>query len=419
LHGKISTSDSSIPIEKCYACHSDHQGSDFSPAQAALDDFDHSITGFSLIRHQVDYDASPIACEACHDFLASNQDIKSGNKVDTNQKCQLCHAARDLAFMDAHTGEFGPTCTGCHDGVDRMVDFDHQQTDFPLDGIHTQIECTACHVDAAKMIRFEGISGRCSACHLEPAMHAGVFSSDCEACHNTQAWVPASLEGASFDHAVQTRFSLARHQKDYAGSPMECSTCHTSDLTSLDNSTCIDCHRDHDAPFMQDHLLQFGESCMDCHDGVDRLSNFDHNRFFLLEGRHAQIECQSCHGTPPQPVRYVGTPTACSGCHAEPEIHAGVFGLECQDCHSSDAWSPALLQVHTFPLDHGGQGVVECQVCHPAAYVEYTCYGCHEHDPQEISAKHQEEGISMDELPDCTRCHPTGLEDEAEEGGGD
>jgi hypothetical protein len=218
---------------------------------------------------------------------------------------------------------------------------------------------------------------------------------------------------------LQTRFSLVRHQQDYAGSPMECSTCHTSDLANMDASMCIDCHRTHDEPFMQAHLTQFGSNCVDCHDGVDRLSNFDHNRFFPLEGKHAQIECQACHGAPPDPVRYVGTPSTCVSCHAEPEIHAGVFGLECQDCHSSEAWSPAMLQIHSFPLDHGGQGTIECQVCHPTTYVEYTCYGCHEHDPQEMLSKHQEEGISAEELPDCTRCHPTGLEDEAEEGGND
>jgi hypothetical protein len=408
LHGKISTGGSGIPIEKCYACHSDHQGRDFSPAKAALNYFEHDVTVFSLIRHQVDFDASPLDCEACHADWA-------GSDAEINTKCDSCHATRDQDFMNTHRDEFGTACTDCHDGVDRMVDFDHQQTSFPLTGGHSHVQCTACHVEATNLMRFEGISGRCADCHTEPALHAGLFSSNCEDCHTALAWSPAVLDGAIFDHAAQTRFSLARHLQDYDGIPFSCKSCHTQDLASMPAETCIDCHRNHDTSFMEEHLVQFGGGCLECHDGVDRMRNFDHNLVFPLDGRHAQIECQACHGSPPQPVRYAGTPTACADCHAEPEIHAGVFGLECQNCHHTDAWIPALLQNHSFPLDHGEQGMLACQVCHPTAYVEYTCYGCHEHDPLETLSKHLEEGISEDELPNCTSCHPTGREDEAEE----
>jgi hypothetical protein len=288
-----------------------------------------------------------------------------------------------------------------------MADFDHNLTDFQLLGAHLAASCAACHQEN----NFEDLSVDCIDCHNEPAAHQGVFPEDCAVCHNPQAWAPAQLDGAPFDHATQSGFSLARHEQDFAGSSISCASCHPADVHELEPAACVNCHSDHDPAFMDDHIVQFGDSCMDCHDGVDRMHDFDHASVFPLDGRHAEIECAACHVD----RVYSGTPQACVDCHAEPEIHAGFFGLECQYCHTSAGWSPARLQNHTFPLDHGGQGEVECQVCHATVYADYTCYGCHEHEPAKIEEKHREEGISMEELSKCITCHPTGREDE--EGG--
>ena len=142
------------------------------------------------------------------------------------------------------------------------------------------------------------------------------------------------------------------------------------------------------------------------------MTHFDHNQVFVLDGRHAEIGCGNCHGTDPQTVVYTGLPGRCVDCHAEPEIHAGFFGVECQECHETSAWSPAFLKEHAFPLDHGAQGPSECALCHPSVFTEYTCYGCHDHNEADMINKHIEEGISMADLPNCAECHPTGQEDE-------
>ncbi len=92
---------------------------------------------------------------------------------------------------------------------------------------------------------------------------------------------------------------------------------------------------------------------------------------------------------------------------------AGFFGLKCQYCHSAQAWSPAKLQIHSFPLDHGNQGEIACQVCHPSTYAEYTCYGCHDHQAEAITLSHLKAGISEAELPACATCHPGGLKEKA------
>jgi hypothetical protein len=156
---------------------------------------------------------------------------------------------------------------------------------------------------------------------------------------------------------------------------------------------------------MQEHLAEFGTDCLTCHDGVDRMANFNHNDFFSLYGSHAEVACEDCH----QDKVFHDTPSACLDCHIEPDIHAGYFGLQCENCHSTIAWAPAKMQSHTFPMDHGEGGLIYCETCHTTRYTEYTCYGCHEHQPGDILNKHREEGISQVELVDCMACHPDGV----------
>ena len=106
-------------------------------------------------------------------------------------------------------------------------------------------------------------------------------------------------------------------------------------------------------------------------------------------------------------------PHQCISCHEEPSIHANLFGTNCARCHNSVAWTPASLTKHAFLLDHGGDGDVACQTCHPANYISYDCYGCHEdHQEEEMIEFHLGEDIS--EVSDCSSCHPTGVEGEAD-----
>jgi hypothetical protein len=212
----------------------------------------------------------------------------------------------------------------------------------------------------------------------------------------------------NFDHFAMTAFSLQRHIENYDGMAMTCRQCHLQNQFEPEMIDCLQCHADQDSVFMRDHAAFFGEDCLSCHDGVDSMVGFDHGMVFLLDGAHNDLECEACHSPPIS----AGTPGECVDCHREPEIHAGLFGLDCVRCHTTTAWLPAQLSQHTFPIDHGDQGKVECQVCHVASYSDYTCYGCHEHQPDEIREEHLEEDIAMNEIDDCIACHPTGREEE-------
>lgn len=397
-HGLLETSS------PCFRCHTEHKGQDYNILQPGLALYDHEKTGFSLIWHQLDYAAAPLSCSACHT-------LDNGFTLDQG-RCADCHAAEDASFMLNHSRDFGADCLACHDGRDQMVDFQHSQTAFPLEAKHAAAACADCHPmknpAAAGLDRFSAADTACASCHDNG--HPGLFSQACEECHNPSAWSPADWQGSPFAHQT-SGFSLARHALTAQGSPLTCTDCHRRPLNQSMLPACRECHGQgsQGAAFIAEHDAQFGPACLDCHDGVDRMSSFDHNRFFPLAGRHADLDCLECHAD----RVFVGTPTRCVDCHPEPQIHQGVFGLECQDCHTSQAWSPARLRSHTFPLDHGESGLVACQTCHPTSYVEYTCYGCHEHEPFETAAKHQEEGVSAADLPDCSECHPTGQKEES------
>jgi hypothetical protein len=158
---------------------------------------------------------------------------------------------------------------------------------------------------------------------------------------------------------------------------------------------------------MADHQQQFGSECMGCHDGVDRLNNFDHANFFPLDGKHATTDCITCHAD----NVYRGTPSECDQCHKEPDIHVGVFGFKCFYCHTADAWSPASLRQHNFPLNHGVEDQnlqLQCDACHGSNYNEYMCYNCHDHQPDAIAQSHASLKIADQDLSACVKCHPAG-----------
>ena len=132
-------------------------------------------------------------------------------------------------------------------------------------------------------------------------------------------------------------------------------------------------------------------------------AKFDHNlAAFKLTGAHVNVPCEKCHVN----GVFKGTPQTCVSCHAEPQEHLGAFGTDCAQCHTTQTWQGATFD-HVFPLNHGEGGNIACQTCHTTTnFKEYTCYGCHDHDPARIQAQHLEEGIS--DFQDCVRCHDRG-----------
>lgn len=234
LHGRLTDTG------RCQTCHTDHKGRNAQTTQISLTGFDHDrLVGFSLARHQTDYNGQPLACEGCHTanrFAAEFLD------------CVTCHQNADATFMQEHTTRFGRDCLACHDGVDRLANFDHA-TVFVLEGAHVTAACEGCHANQV----FQGTPRECANCHEEPAIHAGIFGLDCARCHTALAWSPAQLTQHTFllDHGGEGQLA--------------CETCHEASYTVY---TCYNCHEHDPAGIRRKHeeedIFAF-ENCVECH----------------------------------------------------------------------------------------------------------------------------------------------------------
>lgn len=279
-----------------------------------------------------------------------------------------------------------------------------------------EAECAKCHAP------WQGsATERCESCHTDineqranqSGMHGHLpDTGDCSQCHTEHRGREAAIttyELQTFEHDWLTEFSLARHTTDYDDGSILCEDCHSGPGYRTDQIDCQTCHAAADPLFVTDHAALYGDGCHDCHDGRDTMVAFEHQDVFPLEGGHAGLECQTCH----KPNVQAGAPVDCSECHGEPAVHAGQFGLDCVRCHTTLAWQPARLSIHTFPLDHGQIAENDCQSCHPRKYDEYTCTNCHEHEPDEIREVHV--AADIPEFSACAECHPTGLVSENDE----
>lgn len=135
------------PEQNCEACHNVERWSAIS--------FMHDSTGYALEGQHAQTN-----CRACH-FEDEEQHFK-----DLDQQCVQCHD-------NVHGAQFeqeGQTdCLQCHrSSVAWQADlFDHQATDFPLEGKHAVIECSACHKAAAEteIIIYKIEKFACIDCH--------------------------------------------------------------------------------------------------------------------------------------------------------------------------------------------------------------------------------------------------------------
>ena len=371
---------SALPdVKVCRTCHSEHNGADAPLTHVALNNFPHDRLKFTLAAHQKMSNGQPFTCADCH-----------GNSVAgfDRAKCEACHREYQADFVTKHVADFGSDCLACHDGADRFSRFDHNRLQFTLSGEHSQLVCGQCHQQVRAVADFKNASPNCVDCHQKDDAHKGAFGTDCAQCHTPSAW-----KDAKFDHNLAAFKLVGKHQT------VECAQCHVNNVLKGTPQTCAACHQKDDA-----HKGAFGTDCAQCHTPLDwKDAKFDHNlAAFKLTGAHLTVQCAQCHVN----NVFKGTPQSCVSCHAEPQVHLGEFGTDCAQCHTTQTWQGAKFD-HVFPLNHGESGNIACKTCHTTTnFKEYTCYGCHAHDPARIQARHLDEGISN--FQDCVRCHARG-----------
>ena len=353
MHGKM-THDN--PNLSCRHCHPEHRGADaqLTVMEDAL--FPHEAVGYSLNGHQRTAANKSFTCDDCH-----HGDISTF----APDSCQACHSEMDLSFTQAHLLAFGADCLACHDGMDRYGDdFNHNRFAFQLMGKHINVICTQCHLDARTIIDLQSAPQDCLACHRADEPHEGRFGSDCAACHTTDGWKPAR-----FDHNLSI-FKLEGKHREVA-----CESCHQNGGYKGTPLDCYSCHQKDD-----DHSGQYGTDCSACHEPTDwDKVTFDHNKSnFPLNGAHVSLACERCHST----GQFIGLSTACASCHGDPAYHAGLFGFDCAQCHTTNNWSARFNGSHPGIADEGGSGVNHgggtCRDCHTQTLHTATCVACHD-----------------------------------------
>jgi len=140
------------PGQDCRSCHQDTRWSEIH--------FNHALTGYKLEGSH-----SSQSCRACHlDLDQKGQLVQRFSSLTT--ACLECH-------REVHHEQFGtePTlCLKCHDYDDWKAElFNHNQTEFPLDGKHKGVTCAQCHPKVVEggqeFTRYKPLLTTCESCH--------------------------------------------------------------------------------------------------------------------------------------------------------------------------------------------------------------------------------------------------------------
>jgi len=298
--------------QQCEVCHST---SGWQPAT-----FDHSKTGFPLTGAHVsvqcaqchtngNYNLGATACVGCH--LKDYQGTTNPNHVSAGlpQQCEMCHSTSNWT----------------------SASFDHSTTGWPLTGAHTALQCSQCHANG----NYKLTNTACVACHLTDFQntnnpnHASVgFPQQCDVCHNTTAWMPAT-----FNHN-NTSFPLTG-----AHTAVPCANCHVNNNYTTVPTDCYSCHKvDYTGTNNPPHVsVGFPTTCAVCHSTTSWLgATFNHTWFNMNHG-NANGVCATCHTNSSDYSVF-----QCTGCHGggnpnnfhHPNVGGYVYNsVNCYQCH--------------------------------------------------------------------------------------
>jgi hypothetical protein len=310
------------------------------------------------------------------------------------------------------TNPHGPLaipCENCHTytswaPIRSKPEFNHDQTGYPLHGMHQKVSCTQCHTS----LFFKNTSTHCADCHAD--IHRRQFGANCESCHTVKGW-NVTLD-AIRNH--QNRFPLIG-----AHALVECDQCHkgagTGQFEGL-STACYSCHQqDFRTPVLNHVTAGFSTNCETCHTMDSWFgAKFDHLKYtgYALTGMHTTLACTACHIN----NVFQGTPATCYGCHSTDFLgttnppHAQL-GLpqDCGTCHSTTNWLNATFD-HTlyahYPLT-GMHATVACAQCHVNNNYTSTptaCYSCHQPD---FTGTTNPNHVTAAFPTDCSLCHTT------------
>jgi hypothetical protein len=243
----------------CRDCHSDfHKGAFAQRASGGACEECHTVAGytpskFPMVKHDsTSYSLKgahlAVPCLACHTRAVDDTKAVSYRFRFLSTRCLACHTDPHRSEVNKFVEKSG--CEFCH-AVDswKQVQFDHNLSDFHLDGKHAAVPCDKCHIarpniETPAVLTFVNITKVCADCHKD--IHRGQFAladssgTDCAKCHTPQSW-----GAAKFDHNAASRFKL-----DGAHIRVPCVKCHLPKLVDGEpfvaykplDTTCAACH---------------------------------------------------------------------------------------------------------------------------------------------------------------------------------
>lgn len=393
--GKQIQNFSNIEFSNCTNCHEDVHNNRFGQncTQCHGEDsfkvfkgqnrFNHNITDFSLKgKHKT------VSCMECHvDGTDNNFPFHEFSGV-SDLGCIACHD-------DVHEGRFGQNCVECHNENSfkvgsQEIEFDHNLTNFPLEGKHINVNCTSCHpnnlIDPVAHTK-------CINCHSD--FHDNEFTSNgkirnCNECHAVSGFQETTF---TVDQHNESNFYL---EGAHLATP--CFSCHLdSDQWKFKDIgiKCVECHDNIHKEVLASKFYP-EENCEACHNVNQWASvTFDHNQAdFKIEGAHTIVTCSACHLDKSESdgiLQFNNISSACSTCHED--SHNAQFKLsgntDCARCHDSLNWSITNFDHKStaFPLD-GEHINVNCNSCHKEktenniTFIQYKiqtfkCASCH------------------------------------------
>ncbi|TSA57237.1 MAG: cytochrome C [Methylophilaceae bacterium] len=237
-----------LPMD-CYSCHKGedqkiHKGNYGRNCENCHKETDWKQIVFNhdvATKYKLLFKHREVKCDKCHAGKVYGQNL--------SQNCYDCHKKTDDAT--GHKGSLGKKCESCHNEKGWKVDakFDHNQSRFPLLGMHTKTDCKKCHISA----KYSDAKSDCYACHKKDDKHELKFGTKCDSCHNARDW-----KSWDFDHDKRTQYKL-----DGAHKKVACYDCHRKPVTSEKLNTptsCAACHNSDDI-----HEGGFGKQCERCH----------------------------------------------------------------------------------------------------------------------------------------------------------
>ena len=141
-----------FPNQDCQACHVTDNWTSI--------DFDHKETEWLLEGEHAKQD-----CRACHSENPEASFTKTQKFKNILNECFSCHE-------DVHEAQFAENditdCSRCHNSTAFVPSiFNHDETKFPLDGQHADLECKACHKaeNGVEVVLYKIEKFECIDCH--------------------------------------------------------------------------------------------------------------------------------------------------------------------------------------------------------------------------------------------------------------